>query len=71
MSENKKRKISRIDYIKEHLEFGEVICSLCNGHGQGTEQTIEFCEICRIEHPSICKKCEGRGKVDWVKNVVK
>jgi RecJ-like exonuclease len=42
------------------LKEGEVICSDCDGHGSY-----------RIRmRTHICSKCNGKGKMDWVSNVM-
>ena len=42
----------------ENLE----ICNLCNGDGVDFSEDIAF--------PDTCPKCGGRGKVDWVEQIL-
>ena len=43
---------------KLKLKFGEVICNECSGLGRKSGTN------------SICEKCDGDGKLDWVENIV-
>lgn len=65
---------------KKELEDDEVICSHCNGTGDGNK-TYEV-EVVAIEENGIktsypgkknflpCKMCEGTGKLTWIENVL-
>ncbi len=45
------------------LEEGEMICDKCDGKGTITSRIDTNCA-------SMCQKCQGLGKVDWVENIV-
>jgi hypothetical protein len=45
------------------LNEGEVICSACKGRGIITGKGFD-------DMTSICEKCNGHGKVDWVTNAM-
>ena len=55
------------------LNKGEYYCSKCNGEGIIPDTTkIIKADLTSLTYVSgICKKCEGKGKVDWVENVLK
>ena len=42
------------------MNEGELICDKCKGRGH----------LRRIRARSICRKCHGTGKVDWIENIV-
>ena len=46
------------------LEEGEIICSECEGRGTKPSS------INSATMASICKKCQGDGKLDWIENIV-
>jgi len=47
------------------LKPGEVLCDRCNGSGENYDP--EFVEIWGITD---CPKCWGKGKLNWVDNIV-
>ncbi len=53
---------------KESLQLneGEEICSRCEGTGRQTYWKMNDLILTTI----MCSKCDGKGKLDWVKNVM-
>ncbi len=49
----------------EDLEEGEVICNKCEGGGSWPGKFLELEQATW----SICPKCQGVGKLDWVERV--
>ncbi len=53
-----------MDNNKLKLEEGEYICSECEGRGSHPSN----------QNPntmaSMCRKCQGAGKLDWIENIV-
>lgn len=49
------------------LKEGEIVCNKCGGTGRAAvkldKPTINVTLIC-------CPKCFGRGKVDWIENII-
>jgi len=46
------------------LEEGEMVCHKCKGKGHWYEES-EFGDSLII-----CQWCQGKGKVDWIENIV-
>ena len=48
------------------LEEWETVCNKCDGGGSFPKK------FAKLEDPyySICSKCQGEGKVDWIENIV-
>ena len=51
---------------KKDLRKDEVICAKCKGFGFLTKIKINGI----YTHSNICNKCNGKGKLDWIKNIV-
>ncbi len=59
----KKQQENKIDYL-DNLDETEMICDKCNGKG------IIPPKLNSNAWPSICTKCQGDGKVDWISNIM-
>jgi len=46
---------------KLHLEEWEMLCNECNGSGDDPSSKT---------FTTICPKCQGAGKVDWLENIL-
>ncbi len=51
--------------IKEMQKRGEVFCNKCEGRGCFPANLKN-----NIGPATICQKCQGYGRLDWVENVV-
>ena len=58
-----KKDLNQHQVKKTDLCNGEVICNRCNGAGTQIEKKMPY-----LTHP--CEKCLGKGKLDWIENVV-
>ncbi len=49
-----------------NLEEWEMVCDKCKGGGSFPKK------FSKLEDPyySTCSKCQGKGKVDWIENIV-
>lgn len=56
-----------LEYTTIKLENGEECCPECHGDKRGKFNEID--EYYRYR-PSLCKSCNGRGKVDWIKRLI-
>lgn len=52
------------------LEEGEVICSKCNGKRRIITDKPKWWQLRLTEIESLCPKCFGDGKLDWIENAV-
>lgn len=52
------------------LEEGEVICNKCNGKRQIKTDKPKWWQLRLAEIESLCPKCFGDGKLDWIENAV-
>jgi hypothetical protein len=53
------------DKIELNEDLGEVICDKCEGYGYSPPVIDDINTL-----QAVCVKCGGRGKVDWVNNVL-
>ena len=52
------------------LEEGEVICNKCNGKRKIETDKPKWWQLRLTEVESLCPKCFGDGKLDWIENAV-
>ena len=49
-------------YFKVELSYGEKLCMECCNKGYNMDNMFNL--------PVICQKCNGLGKISWVKNII-
>ena len=60
-----------IKTIRLNGDKGEMICPECKGHCiVATGTTVSEFDSSVIENATICSKCHGDGKLDWIENIV-
>jgi len=52
------------------LEVGEVVCNKCNGKRRIRTDKPKWWQLRLTEIESLCPKCFGDGKLDWIENAV-
>jgi len=52
------------------LEEGEVICNKCSGKRRIETDKPKWWRLRLSEIESLCPKCWGDGKLDWIENAV-
>lgn len=52
------------------LNPGEVICDQCKGTGHPNNNKIDYNSRFYFVPPTVCDKCNGVGKLDWIENIV-
>ena len=55
---------------KSDLQIGEVICSQCNGKRRIKTDKPSWWVVRFKAVESLCPKCWGDGKMDWIENVI-
>ena len=55
---------------ESELEEGEVICNKCNGKRLIKTDKPKWWQRRLSEIESLCPKCWGDGKLDWIENAV-
>ncbi len=55
---------------ESELEEGEVICNKCNGKRRIRTDKPKWWQLRLTEIESLCPKCWGDGKLDWIENAV-
>jgi len=55
---------------ESELEEGEVICNKCNGKRRIRTDKPKWWQLRLSEVESLCPKCFGDGKLDWIENAV-
>ncbi len=61
--ENNLNNIDNLE-ITEDIDETEMICDKCNGKG------VISLELTSTISTSVCPKCQGDGKVDWISNIM-
>ena len=59
-------KESRNNHPELDEDLGEMICDKCNGSGSCNTKYSQETSPYYVR----CPKCKGRGKVDWVENII-
>ncbi len=54
---------------KIKIDDGEILCKTCNGYGTVIVKYITPYSD-RYDSITICLKCKGHGKIDWVTDIM-
>ena len=57
--------------VKLSSEYGEVYCDRCEGTGEiDIKNYKSVTRYFKRNYKQICPKCNGKGKLDWIENVM-